>query len=295
MKGRVAIITGAGRGLGRTYARYFAARGATVIINTRGKPTGSADSAEAVAEEIRHRGGSAAAFPGDVQDPEMGERLLAFALEHYGRCDILLNNAGVPEANPFHKQTLEEFRAVFDPNFFGTLNVTRPIYRQMRERGYGRIVVSTSAAGLHGVRGMPAYSASKAALIGLMRAIALEAGTRNLRCNALAPYAATGMTDGYLPASIRPLLDPAFVAPVAAWLCGENCATSGEVFVVGGGRICRAVTLEGPVLAFDPPESLTPEAIGQNLDLIRSLQEMRLPTDGNDAFGMFLKLDNGGG
>jgi NAD(P)-dependent dehydrogenase (short-subunit alcohol dehydrogenase family) len=173
--GRVAIVTGAAKGLGRAYAEYLAARGARVIVNNRRRANALPDqTANAVVEIIRAAGGSAIASTHDVGDPASGGAMVALALETYGRLDILVNNAGVPEGKPFAKMSIEEFRSVFDINFFGHLYVTHAAFKAMTKASYGRIVVSTSSAGLYANPGMPAYSSSKAGLIGLMRSLALE-------------------------------------------------------------------------------------------------------------------------
>lgn len=163
LQGQVVIVTGAGRGLGRAYALDLAHRGVSVVVNTRDRPEGQPGSAQQIVEEIRDAGGIAVAAPLAVEEPDSGERLLDTALSAFGRVDGLLNNAGAPEARTLHKQTANQFRQNFEINFFGSLTPTLPIYRHMREQGSGRILMSTSTAGLHGVHGMAAYSASKAA------------------------------------------------------------------------------------------------------------------------------------
>jgi NAD(P)-dependent dehydrogenase (short-subunit alcohol dehydrogenase family) len=283
MKGRVAIVTGAGRGLGRAYALDFARRGARLVVNARS----SAD-CDAVVAAATALGAEAIAHPGDLVDPAVGESLSAAALARFGACDILIANAGAPEARSLHKQTVPEFAKAFAANFDTTLNVLLPCYRAMREAGYGRIVVSTSAAGLHGVHGLPAYGASKAAVLGLMRTVAIEGAGQGVRCNALAPFAATGMTDAHLPPALKPRLDPAFVAPVAAWLAGEACPVNGEIFVAGAGRVRRAAVVEGDGVA---GEDLAPAALTAALGPLRDIAAGRTFADGNVAFEDFLASD----
>jgi NAD(P)-dependent dehydrogenase (short-subunit alcohol dehydrogenase family) len=285
MKGRVAIVTGAGRGLGRAYALDFARRGARLVVNAR-----SAADCAAVVGAAADLGAEAISHPGDLVDPAVGEGLCAAALDRFGACDILIANAGAPEARSLHKQTVAEFATVFAANFDTTLNILLPCYRAMRAAGYGRIVVSTSAAGLHGVHGLPAYGASKAAVIGLMRTVAIEGAGQGVRCNALAPFAATGMTDAHLPAALKPRLDPALVAPVAAWLASEACPVNGEIFIAGAGRVRRAAMVEG--LGIAPPE-LTPEALNSALPAVRDIGAGRTFADGNAAFEDFLASRTG--
>jgi NAD(P)-dependent dehydrogenase (short-subunit alcohol dehydrogenase family) len=284
LAGRVAVITGAGKGLGRAYALDFARRGAKIVVNNRRRDSGEPSSAAAVAQEIVAAGGEAVASTDSVERDDSGARLLALALERWGRLDILVNNAGVPEAKTLHKQTTGQFRAVFEINFFGTLNVTLPIYRHMRERGYGRIVVSTSSAGLHGNHGMASYAASKAALIGLARTIATEGISHGVRCNALAPYGATQMTEAYLTEDLKKRMDPRFVAPVAAWLASEACTANGEVFVAGMGTVRRAAMVEADGIVGD----LTPELLTAHDGALRDLGGAREFPHATAAFEQFL-------
>lgn len=280
MKGRVAVITGAGRGLGRAYALDFAVRGARLVINAR-----SAADCDAVVAAVTDLGAEAIAHPGDLVDPAVGERLAAAAFDRFGACDILIANAGAPEARSLHKQTVADFGKVFAANFDTTLNIVLPCYRAMRSAGYGRIVVSTSAAGLHGVHGLPAYGAAKAAVLGLMRTVAIEGAGQDVRCNALAPFAATGMTEAHLRADLKPRLDPALVAPVAAWLASAGCPVSGEIFVAGAGRVRRAAVVEGDGVVL---EHLTPAALTGALAPLRDIATGRDFADGTVAFEDFL-------
>uniref|UniRef100_UPI0025BEFF91 SDR family NAD(P)-dependent oxidoreductase n=1 Tax=unclassified Brevundimonas TaxID=2622653 RepID=UPI0025BEFF91 len=237
---------------------------------------------EGVVAEIEALGGQAVAAPLAVEAADSGERLLQAALDAFGRVDGLLNNAGAPEAKTLHKQTTEAFREVFEVNFFGSLTPTLPIYRHMREQGYGRIVMSTSAAGLHGVHGMASYSASKAALIGLMRTIALEGGPRGVHCNALAPYAATGMTAEYLEDARAKLMAPERVAPVASWLMSADCSLNGESIVTGCGTVRRAARIEGPGIHY--PGDFSPEQLNHDLDRLMDITTWKTFSDGQVAF-----------
>ncbi len=235
---KVVAITGAGKGLGRAYALYFAALGARVIVNNRRHPGERASSADQVVEEIASTGGEATAEYSSVESPAAGDKLLAAALENYGRLDCLVANAGVVEASSFRKQTLEQFREVLEINLLGTVNVVHPVFRHMCKHGGGNIIVSTSAAGLFGEFGLPAYSTAKAGLIGLMRSLSLEGRPRKVRVNAIAPYAATQMTVDHMSDDLCADLDPAQVAPVVAWLAANTA--SGEILVAGGGKLARA-------------------------------------------------------
>ena len=286
LQDQVIVVTGAGRGLGRAYALDLARRGARIVVNTRPRAAEAPGSAEAVVAEIIALGGRAVAAPLAVEEADSGERLLATALDAFGRIDGLLNNAGSPEAKTLHKQTTDAFRQVFEVNFFGALTPTLPIYRHLRAQGSGRILMSTSAAGLHGVHGMAAYSSSKAALIGLMRVIALEGASHGVSCNAIAPYAATGMTADYLDADSAARMAPERVAPVASWLMSPDCPLNGETLVAGAGRVRPAARVEGPGLAFAAdfsPDDLTAQATA-----LMDMNGWRTFSDGNAAFDQLM-------
>lgn len=243
---KVVAITGAGKGLGRAYALYFATLGAKVVVNNRRHEGEQESSADRVVDEIVNAGGSAVSEYGSVEDPASGDKLLACALEHYGRLDCLIANAGIIENCSFRKQTLEQFREVLEINLMGTVNVVHPIFRHMCEHDGGHIVVSTSSAGLFGEFGLPGYSTAKAAVIGLMRSLSLEGAPKDVWVNAIAPYAATQMTEAHLPDELAVRLDPAKVATVVAWLARST--VSGEVLIAGGDRVARArMKISSPV------------------------------------------------
>ena len=288
LENRVVIVTGAGRGLGLAYALDLARRGASVVVNTRPRAAGQPASAEAVADRIRAAGGQAVACAQAVESPDSGDRLLAAALEAFGRVDALVNNAGVPEAMSLHKQTVDQVRGVFDINFFGTLTATLPIYRHMREQGSGRIVMTTSAAGLHGVHGMAAYSASKAAVIGLMRVIALEGAAKGVHANAVAPYALTGMTEQYVDDATAAAMPPELVGSVVSWLVSEACPLNGETLVAGAGRVRPAYRIEGPGLDFGTDPDIALDRFDTSADALMSAETWSRPGDGNAAFEAFL-------
>lgn len=238
LENKVVAITGAGKGLGRAYALYLAARGARVVVNNRSHAGEQESSARRVVNEIEAAGGVAVAELSSVEDPESGERLLAAALDNFGQLDALIANAAIIENATFRKQSLAELRHNLDINLLGTLNVTHPVFRHMCAQRSGSIVVTVSSAGLFGQLGLPGYSTSKAALIGLMQSLSLEGRSRNVAVNAISPYAATQMTDGYVTDEAFERLAPEHVAPVAAWLA--TGAVSGEILIAGGDGIARA-------------------------------------------------------
>lgn len=250
--GRVAIVTGAGRGLGRAYALFLAAHGASVVVNGRRHASDeSGGSADRVVEEITRAGGVATSDYGDATDVTTGAQVVETALTRFGRLDILIANAGVNESVSFRKQSLDDFRRVMEVNFFGTLAVAHCAFRAMYAAGYGRILLTTSTAGLYGGVGLPAYSASKAAVVGLMRALSLEGARGGVLVNAIAPYATTRMTEALTPARLHAPFAPDKVVPVAAWLVGEKQRRSGEIVICGGGalRVARMMESGSALLA----------------------------------------------
>jgi NAD(P)-dependent dehydrogenase (short-subunit alcohol dehydrogenase family) len=259
LEGLVVAITGAGKGLGRAYAVHLAGLGARIVVNNRRHEGEPASSADRVVEQIRTAGGEAVAEYSAVEQPDSGERLLHKALQQWDRLDAVIANAGVSEHGSFHKQDLDHLHRVIQINLAGTINTLHQPFRYLYERGGGSVLVSTSAAGLYGQHGLPAYSAAKAGLLGLMRSLSQEGAQRGVRANALAPYAATAMTDAALTPELRQSLAPERVAPVAAWLVSPDCPLSGEILVAGGGRVSRASMRETAVL-----ESAVPGADGSD-------------------------------
>jgi NAD(P)-dependent dehydrogenase (short-subunit alcohol dehydrogenase family) len=271
--GQVAIVTGAGKGLGRAYALDLAARGARVLVNNR-RRNDAPSSADEVVAAIHAAGGEASANYDSVEDSHAGERMVRQALDTWGRLDVLINNAGVDQHCSFHKVTLEQFRQIFDINFYGSVYVTHAAYAHMREAGYGRIVVSTSGAGLHGLHGLSAYAASKAALVAFMRTLAAEGRSRNVLANAIAPYAATPMTvrQGALPEGFLAAMPPELIAPMVALLASEQTALKGQVILAGKGGFRRAATVEGPGVGYAHRAELTPEQLARDLDRITRME-----------------------
>lgn len=287
---RVAIVTGAGTGLGRAYARRLAADGLRVIVNNRRREVDATGrgSADRVVEEIHAAGGEAVANSEDVCAAGAGERMVEQALATWGRLDALVNNAGVDQHAAFHKIDLDAFRSIFDVNFFGTVGVTHAAWRHMREAGHGRVLVSTSSAGLHGLHGLSAYAAAKAALIGLARSLAQEGAARDLFCNAIAPYAATRMTAAHTQdADALATMAPERVAPLVSMLVSEHSRVNGQVLVAGRGwaRRCATVELE-PLLyvGHDAPTDASTQRFGDPLCIDGICREFRDALDSYQDF-----------
>ena len=235
---KVVAITGAGKGLGRAYALHLAGLGARIVVNNRTHEGETDSSADRVVAEIVELGSAAVADYSSVEDSDAGERLLATALSEFGQLDSLVANAGVIENRSFYKQTLAGIKDVLDINLMGTVNVVHPVFRHMCDEQRGSIVVSTSSAGLFGGFGLPAYSASKAAVLGLMYSLSIEGARKNVSVNAISPYATTQMTAEHLAPAVAERMVPEAVAPALAWLASGE--VSGEILVAGGGRVGRA-------------------------------------------------------
>jgi NAD(P)-dependent dehydrogenase (short-subunit alcohol dehydrogenase family) len=238
LEGRVAIVTGAGGGLGREHARFLARHGARVVVNDVAQ-----QAAEAVATEIGAAGGTATAFAASVTDEAAVARMVGHAIERWHRVDILVNNAGILRDKSFAKMSLDDFRAVVEVHLMGSVICTKAVWEPMRERRHGRIVMTTSSSGLYGNFGQANYSAAKMALVGLMQTLALEGEKYNIRVNGLAPSAATQMTEGILPAESLQLLHPSLVSPGLLALVGDDAPTR-VILCAGAGHFARAsVTL----------------------------------------------------
>ena len=267
--GRVAIVTGAGGGLGREHALLLAARGAKVVVNDLGGAVdgtgGSAGPAERTVKEIEGLGGVAVADSNTVATPEGGQAIVDTALEAFGRVDVVINNAGILRDKAFHNLTPELLDPVLDVHLKGAFHVTRPAWARMREAGYGRVLLTASNAGILGNFGQSNYGAAKMGLVGLARVLAQEGVRYGIRVNVLAPIARTRMTEELL-GPIAPKLDPRLVAPVAAWLVHEDCPVTGEIYSVGGGRVARFFV--GLTEGYVNPE-LTLEDVRDHFDMIR--------------------------
>ena len=288
--GKVAIITGAGGGLGREHALLLASRGAQVVVNdlgggVAGGDGGSLGPAETVVKEIEDAGGVAVADGNSVATPEGGEGIVQTALDAFGRVDIVINNAGILRDKTFHNMTPEFVDPVIDVHLRGAFWVTKPAWIKMREQGYGRIVNTSSNSGILGNFGQSNYGAAKMGLVGLTCVLAAEGAKYNIRVNALAPVARTRMTEELL-GPMADKLDPKTVSPIVAWLVHEDCPVTGEIYSAAGGRIARFFIglTEGYYSA-----NLTPEECRDNFEQIRSEEGYIVPSGPGEEFAALLK------
>ena len=285
---QVAVISGAGGGLGRQYALLLASRGARVVVNdTGGSVTGDGTDGEAakvVAAEIRDQGGEAVADSHSVTSPEGGQAIIETARSAWGRVDIVINNAGIVRDAPFEDMTSDRFEPLLDVHLRGAFHVTIPAWKAMRKQGYGRILNTTSAAGILGAPGMSNYGSAKTGLIGFTRVLAAEGTDHNIKVNAVAPIAFTRMLTHSIDSAAPPAdaaaqavlddltnqylkkLDPALVAPVVAFLTHRDCPVTGEIYTVGAGHVSRFFI--GRTKGFYHPE-LSIEDVRDQLDAIR--------------------------
>ncbi len=247
--GRVAIVTGAGAGLGRAYAEWLAARGAKIVVNNRAKE-GAASPAADVARAINAAGGEAVAEESAVESPGAGAALVATALERFGRVDIVIANAGATQRAPVLETAPDAFHAIMNVNFWGAASLALAALPHFVEAGYGRILFTTSAVALFGQSGYAPYGAAKGALVGFMRSLAVEFGKEDIRINAVSPYARTRMSQHAIDEAYTDLMSPAKVAPIVGALVHESCERSGVILSAGAGRVRKATMVESAPVAF---------------------------------------------
>lgn len=286
--GKVALISGAGGGLGRQHALLLASRGALVVVNDLGGAVDGSGSdvgaAQKVANEIKTLGGEAVADTNSVATPEGGAAMVKAAIDSFGRIDIVINNAGILRDKSFHNMEPSLMNPVFDVHLKGAFHVTQPAFVHMREQGYGRIVSTSSAAGLFGNFGQTNYGAAKMGLVGFTRVLAVEGAKYNIKANAIAPLARTRMTENLL-GGFGEKLGPEFISPVVAYLAHEDCPVTGEVFSVGGGRVARVFIGETPGY-FNA--TLSVEDVRDNFAVIRSEDGYAVPANLGEETAMFL-------
>jgi NAD(P)-dependent dehydrogenase (short-subunit alcohol dehydrogenase family) len=248
--GRVALVTGAGGGLGRSHAMLLASRGAKVVVNDLGggrdgEGNPSSEMANKVVEEITAAGGEAIADAHGVDTVEGGEAMVKAALDKWGKIDIVIANAGILRDRAFHNIEEEDWDKIYAVHVKGSYNVIKPAFINMRQAGYGRIIVTTSNAGLYGNFGQANYSSAKTAVLGLASTLELEGAKYNIKANVIAPVAASRLTEDVMPPAALERLKPEYVSPMVAYLCSEECEASGQIFTAGGGYYGRAAIVEG--------------------------------------------------
>jgi NAD(P)-dependent dehydrogenase (short-subunit alcohol dehydrogenase family) len=269
--GRVAVVTGAGRGLGREYALLLARLGAKVVVNDFGGPlTGEGadpEPAAQVVDEITAAGGEAIASTDSVASAAGGRAIIDAATERYGRIDVLIHNAGIVRRAPLTEMTGEDFDAVLDVHLRGAFHVVRAAFPVMCRAGYGRVVLTSSIGGLYGNHAVANYAAAKAGVLGLSHVTALEGAEHGVRCNVIVPAAVTRMAEG-LDTTAYPPMGPDLVAPVVGWLSHETCSVTGEIFAAIAGRVARVAVVESAGV-YQP--AWTVEDVGARIDEIRDL------------------------
>ncbi|GAB5439079.1 SDR family NAD(P)-dependent oxidoreductase [Falsiruegeria mediterranea] len=279
--GRVAIVTGSGIGLGRSHALGLAERGAKVVINDLGVSTdgqgASSEAAEAVVAEIRAMGGDAIAHGADVSNEEQVADMVAKTMEAFGRIDIVVNNAGILRDKTFSKMTMADFRKVVDVHLIGSANVTHACWPIMREQGYGRVVLTSSASGLYGNFGQSNYGAAKAAMMGMMNVLHLEGARDDIRVNCLAPTAATRMTESLMPPEALELLRPETITPGLLYLVSED-APSRVIMSAGAGCFAQTRVYETPGILLEGAE-ITPENVAAQFDQLNDGEGQEELTD----------------
>ena len=278
--GRVAVITGAGGGLGKTYALDLASRGASIVVNDLGGSSdgtgGGSSMADATVKQITEAGGTAVANYDSVATPEGGKAIIQTALDEFGKVDILINNAGILRDKSFLKLEPKDLEAVVDVHLKGAFFVTQPAFASMKQNGFGRIVMASSGAGIFGNFGQSNYGAAKMGLVGLMNVLAVEGAKYDIKVNTIAPVAKTRLTEGLL-GPMAEALDPAFVTPLVTYLVSEKCELSHEIFDVGAGKYSRIFV--GMTPGWTAPKGKVPAAedILENIDTIREQEGYIVP------------------
>jgi NAD(P)-dependent dehydrogenase (short-subunit alcohol dehydrogenase family) len=292
--GRVAVVTGAGGGLGKAHAKLLASRGAKVVVNDLGgnvDGTGADRSyAQQVVDEIVAEGGEAVADTNTVSTVEGGEAIIKTALDAFGKIDIVINNAGILRDKSFKNMTPEFLDPVLDVHLKGTIWVTKAAWEHMREQKYGRIVNTSSAAGIFGNFGQTNYGAAKMGIVGFTNVLKEEGQKYNIKANVLAPGAQTRMTQDLMgPMGANINMDPSLVSPVVAYLCHESCKVTGEIYSAAAGRVGRIFI--GACQGIYDPE-LTPEKVRDNLDKIRDTEGYIIPTNAMAEMSLMTKFLN---
>uniref|UniRef100_A0AAV1UAG9 Ketoreductase domain-containing protein n=1 Tax=Peronospora matthiolae TaxID=2874970 RepID=A0AAV1UAG9_9STRA len=269
--GQIALITGSGNGIGRCYALLFAERGAKVVVNDF-----SREAADSVVKEIKAKGGVAVADYNSVSD---GGKVVATAIDHFGRIDILVNNAGILRDASFAKMTKAQWNQVLDVHLQGTFAVTHAAWPYMREQKYGRVVLITSINGLYGQFGQTNYSSVKAAMTGFGKSLAKEGARSNIKVNIVAPGAGSKMTASVIPEDLVAKWKPEYVAPTVVYLCHESVPCSGKIFESGGGFVAQVKYMRSRGVFLDLEKEITPEAVQSKFAQITDFADATDPDD----------------
>lgn len=294
--GRVAVVTGAGGGLGRTYALELGRRGASVVVNDLGGAvdgTGASTSpADTVVSEIIEAGGEAVANYDSVSTPEGGEAIIQSAVDAFGSIDIVVSNAGILRDRSYANMSADEVQSVLQVHLEGGFNVSRPAFRLMKEKGFGRFVFAASGSGLFGNFGQANYGAAKMGLVGLSNVIAIEGAKYDIKSNAIAPIAGTRMTQELL-GPMAEAFDPAQVTPLVVFLCSEANPYSHEVFTVGGGRYGRVFVGTNQGWFAGAGEVPSVEDVQANMDTIRDLSDYLVPANSTEEIMLIGQMLSG--
>jgi len=291
---KVAIVTGAGGGIGKEHALELARRGAKVVVNDLGgnvDGSGASDAANEVVELIKSEGGEAISNGASVTDLDSVKAMVNQTMEEWGRIDILVNNAGILRDKSFHKVTLDDFNLVMDVHFQGSLNCTHSIFPIMREQEYGRIIFTSSASGVYGNFGQTNYGSAKMAMIGLMNTLKLEGQNKNIFTNSITPVAYTRMTEGLIPEDFGKNLRSEFITPAVIYLASDQ-APNGVTIAAGAGVFSRIFIHETMGVSLGMGEDMTPENIHANWDKISDMTEARALQNGGEQTLKFFELIN---
>ncbi len=276
---RVAIVTGAGGGLGRSHALLLASRGAKVVVNDLGGSVdgsggGGSKAADDVVAAIKEAGGEAVASYDGVDTMEGAEKIVATAKEAFGKVDIVINNAGILRDKSFMKMTVEDWDLVLKVHLTGTMNVSKAVWPLLRDNKYGRVVNTTSAAGLYGNFGQANYSAAKLGIVGLSKTLGQEGAKYDIKVNVIAPVAKSRMTETIMPPNVLEKLSPEAVSALVAYLSSEQCTDNGQTYAVGGGYFARVAVVEAPGVTVST-DGLTPEVVAEQWAKINDLTDAK--------------------
>jgi NAD(P)-dependent dehydrogenase (short-subunit alcohol dehydrogenase family) len=292
---RVAVITGGGGGLGKTYALELARRGAKVVVNDLGGAAdgtgGSSSMADATVKEINEAGGVAVANYDSVATPESGEAIIKTALDNFGQVDIVINNAGILRDKTFVKLAPPDLKAILEVHLEGAFYVSQPAFRVMKERGYGRFIFTASTAGIFGNFGQTNYGAAKFGLVGLSNVLSIEGAKYNIKSNVIAPIANTRLTKELL-GPLADSLEPEQVTPLVCYLVSEECDITHEVFSVGGGKFARIFVAMAPGWAAGKGAKPSVEEVRDHMDQIRNQEGYSVPGSIGDEMKILMESFN---